>query len=286
MSVLSELQSAVRGILKSLDDKKPKADDKAQKTPVPDDPGDPDELQPDPRAKGASPTKGDLNKAKEDGSDPDGDTRPDDEGGDDGESTEGQEDGSENADDGTEPDNKGDATEPDKDPDDKDDKGRPVSKGFDEFGDRDMSPDEVRRLMKSLDYGVTPPIPEDKLLNGGEDLEATLKDILTLLTHVTQSMESNQAITSDLMSEIERMKKGMAEHDRQITKALQTLGDPLTAPAEVPRAISKAIVTPPAAPANPALPGAEVADQIFAGLKSGAMTHAQAMQKCREARGL
>ena len=266
MSVLSALHDQVRSLLKSISEEKP---EKGGKAAVPKDPGDPDELQPDYRVDGAQPSKKDMEGAKGNGDEVE---EEEEDGGAPPEDTEGEEVDEE----GEEPTDgeKAGAEE-----------GRPVATGFDEFGNADISPEETRELLKSLKYGETPPIPEEKLLDGGEDLKAMLDDILTLLAHATQKLEANSAIMSDLMSEIDRLKKGAARQERQITKALEALGNPITAPAAAPRGIAKSYANPQTPPSEaPVADKGALANDIFFAMRAGKMTHAEAISKCREAR--
>ena len=282
MSALSDLHTAVRSILKGI--KEDPAKKVGGKAPVPTNPGDPDELQPDPRVGDASPTKADATKAKADAEpETDGEADPEaDPEGEDGEvnppATTKEEEGGEG--DTTTTGEEGDDPENPQRPGAK----RPVAKGFDEFGNRDLEPGEVRSLLKALEYGVTPPMTQDKLLHEGENLKAVLDDILKFLTHAAQKMEGHDVIMGDIFAELDRLKKGSDVHDREIAKALSLYGDPTKAPAEAPRAISKSLVLPSTPPAAPALPGADVANEIYSALKAGKMTNAQAMQRCRETR--
>jgi hypothetical protein len=285
MSVLSELQTKVRSLLKAVaEDKTP---DKGRRPAVPADPGDPDELQPDYRVGDASPTKADAEKAKDEAKpEVDGEANPgEDPAGEDGtvdppKTTEEEEAGESEK---PNPGEEGTEGEDPERPSDKD-KNRPVAKGFDEFGNRDLDPGEVRSLLKALEYGVTPPMAQDKLLHEGEDLKTVLDDILKFLTHAAQKMESHDVIMSDLFAELDRLRKGADVHDREIAKALNMLGNPTTAPAEAPRALAKSFTPPTAVPAAQALPGADVANEIYSAMRAGKMTNAEAMQKCRETR--
>jgi len=269
MSLFTEIQTQVRSLLKAAVEK---ADDKDKKAAVPGDPGDPDKLQPDYRVGNASPTDKDADEAKEEtgkadeeGADPAAD-------GAEAGAADGAEEGAEAP----------EAGEGDGDEEDDDDQ-RPIAKGFDEFGNRDLDEAETRALLKALDYGVTPPIDPKKILDGGEDLKGMLDDILALLVHQQGKLEANGAVMSDLLGEIARLKKGQAENEREITKALSALGNPLTAPAEAPRGIAKSFVPPTAVPT--AINGEGLANEIFHDLKAGRIDSATAMAKCREARG-
>jgi hypothetical protein len=269
MSVLSTLQTQVRLLLKAATEEKPA---KGRKPAVPTDPGDPDELQPDYRVDGAQPSKKDL------ADDPDGDGDKD-----------GNEVEADEEDGGAPPETTGEEEEeedekPTVDEEEGADSQRPMAKSFDDFGNADLSAEETRNLLKALDYGVTPPMAEDKLLDGGDDLKGILDDILVLLTHTTQKQERQDAIMNELLTEIDRLKKGAAKQDREITKAMAALGDPTRAPAAAPRAISKSFVNPGIPPeVAPVVDGGALANEIFFALKAGKMTPAEATQKCRAA---
>lgn len=265
MSLFAELQFKVRTLLKAAEEKG--ADDKAgKKAVVPADPGDPDKLQPDYRVGDASPTDADTDEAKEatgkddEEAEKDGDTQ--------GETTDEEDEGE-----GEDP-----TVGEEEDTDDQ----RPIAKGFDEFGNRDLSEAETRSLLKALEYGVTPPMSPEKIIAGGEDIKSVLDDIMALLVHQQGKLESNAAVMSDLLSEIARLKQGHADQEREITKALGLLGNPLTAPAEAPRGISKSFVPPSAMPA--AMNGEALANEIFRDLKAGRISAETAQAKCREAR--
>ena len=269
MSLIAELHSKVRNILKAAGEKK---------AVVPSDPGDPDELQPDYRVGKASPTKADVAEAKDDQED----------------ETEGVEGEKGNDDADAAPKENKDAGLDEEDEDDEDEpegddgQGRPLEKGFDEFGNKDLSDTEVREILKGYasapNYGPeTSPLPTKDLLDGGEDLKAVLDDVLNLILHQQAKLENYSEVMDDLRAELARMKKGMGKNEREIAKAFEVLGDPKTAPGMPPRAVVKALI--PAAPAAPAAPcGADLANTLFADLKAGRISQTQAQAMCREAR--
>jgi len=269
MTLLAELHEKVRSILKASGEKK---------AAVPTDPGDPDELQPDYRVGDASPTKAD---AKEAGSE---EPAEDEEGieGKDGKDSKAAVPGEERDDEAEE-----EKPEDEDEPEGDDGVGRPLEKGFDEFGNRDMSDDEVRSILKSYatapNFGIeTNPIPQKDLLTEGVDLKGVLDDVLALILHQQEKLDNYSSVMDDLRAELARMKKGMAKNEREIAKAMDVLGDPKTAPGMAPRSVIKALI--PAAPEAPASRGADLANTIYADLKAGRMTHEQAQAKCREAR--
>ena len=158
-AILAALGERARSILKALETDK-------KETSVPVAPPDPDALPADPRIAGAdaSPKEADIKEAGE--SQP-AQAPPGTE--DEGASTEGGE------------------ASPEDDTDEDEGEGRPVKKGFDEFGDADLDPEEMRSLLKA--YGVTPPAEEDKIKAGGVDVEGILEAIL-------QGLESQGAVLS------------------------------------------------------------------------------------------
>jgi len=268
MTLLADLHEKVRNILKASGEKK---------AVVPTDPGDPDELQPDYRVGKASPTKGDLDKAE----------------------NEDEESGLPKGDGKNEPvsapkENRDpDAGDDEEDEDDEDElpgddgEGRPLEKGFDEFGNKDLTDEEVREVLKSYssapNFGIeTNPIPQNDLLTGGVDLKNVLDDVMALILHQQEKLDNYSSVMSDLKDEIARMKKGMDKHEREIAKAFDVLGDPKTALAALPRAINKALPEPPAAPLNNR--GETLANQIFSDMKAGRIDSTRAMALCREAR--
>ena len=273
MTLLADLHDKVRSILKAAGEKK---------AVVPTDPGDPDELQPDYRVGKSSPTDADVKDAKEDGEDAqdgEGDGACEKCGG------KGCDECKEEAP-APEP-NKEDSEQPEG-LEEQPEKGRPVEKGFDEFGNKDLSDEEVREVLKSYadapNFGIeTNPIPQDDLLEGGVDLKKVLDDVMALILHQQEKLDNYSSVMDDLRAELARMKKGMGKNEREIAKAMDLLGDPKTAPGMPPRAVVKALI--PAAPAAPAAPcGADLANTLFADLKAGRISQTQAQAMCREAR--
>ncbi|HWQ08264.1 MAG TPA: hypothetical protein VN436_04125, partial [Holophaga sp.] len=158
-------------------------------------------------------------------------------------------------------------------PDDgeEDEEGRPVKKGFDEFGNRDLGPDEMREMLKA--YGVTPPVLEDEAAHGGEDIEGILASILSAL-------QSQNKVVNDLKAEVARLRGENVERDRSIAKALDSIADPRMAPAAPVRAITKA--NPEAQPPAGAQTEAQFSTQLFADVRDGKLTADQARVKARE----
>lgn len=229
---LQAVTNRVRTLLKALG-----GEEKDGVAPVPNAPPDPDALPTDSRMDGASPSEGDL------------------------------------ADAGAHQAPQGEAPGPDGEGDDDGDEGgdgRPVQKGFDDFGNHDLSDDEVRELLKS--FGVTPPTDEDKIAKGGVDVESVLEAIL-------QGMERQNAVIVDLKKEVARLRSGHAENERSIAKALDALADPRTAPAAPPRAVAKAL------PAEPAPQGAvnraDLATRLFEDVRAGRLSPEAARAQAR-----
>ena len=243
-ATLAALGDRVRAVLKAL------SEDKKDEAPVPVPPPDPDALPADPRVEGAdaSPKDKDLDEAGEAQAAAPVEPPPGDEGK--GSAPGG---GAEDAEEG------------------QDDQGRPVSNSFDEFGNADLDPDEMRAIMKS--YGVTPPTDEDKLAHGGVDVESILEAIL-------QGMESQTAELSALRKEVARLRSASAENERSIAKALDSLADPRTALAAPARAITKAI-TPDLTPGPTGETEAQFSTRLFQDVKAHRLSESDARVQMR-----
>lgn len=270
--VLKALGDQARAILKAITpDKK-----KDGEAPVPVPPPDPDALPTDTRVEGAdaSPKKGDLDKAGESQA-----AAPQPPAGGEGEGEGGapapaKPEGGEPDPEGGEPKPEGGEPDPEGGEGEEDEEGgegRPVKKSFDEFGNRDLGPDEMRQMLKS--YGITPPATEDEAAHGGEDVESILASILSAL-------ESQNKVISDLKAEVARLQSGNVERDRSIAKALDSLADPRLAPAAPARAITKANAE--AQPPAEVLTEAQFATQVFSDVRAGKLTDDQARVKVRE----
>ena len=252
----AKIQEQVRSVLKSLAPLKPGG--QAAEPPV-----DPDSL--DPRLEGAAPTEEGMAAAGEEAGA--GQGAGGEEGGEGGEG--GEPDGDEAGEGG------GDANDAGAE-----DEGRPVEKSLDEgdaFGNQDFDPEEIRRLEKAYGNGTGEGEPSE-LIKGGPDLMAVLGTIL-------HAMEDQQVVLQALHDEVQTLKHGQTATNRKLSKALaemQPEGHIPIAPAPLPKAVTrvvaKALVPEPNAPI-PLTP-----DQIFAQMKSGALTQDGAIQAARQNR--
>jgi len=252
----AKIQEQVRSVLKSLDGLKPGGQ-------AAEPPADPDSL--DPRLEGAAPTEDGMAAAGEEagaGQDAGG----------------GDEAGA--AGEGGEPDGDEGSEGGDANDDGSEDEGRPVEKSMgegDAFGNLDFDPEEIRRLEKAYGNGTGEAEPNE-LLKGGPDL-------MTILGTILHAMEDQQVVLQALHDEVQTLKHGQTATNRKLSKALaemQPEGHIPSAPAPLPKAVTRVVAKALVPDSNAPIP--LTPDQIFAQMKSGALTQDGAIQAARQNR--
>lgn len=222
--MLLEVQSRARNVLKALNGAEVKDEDKKKETPaaVPDPPAADDRK--DPRVGDASPTKEDLDAAKDKGGDGAGDDP-------DGLGADGGDDAGTGAD-------AGDGAGADA--------GR--DEGFNEFGHRDMDPREVKKAFPKIGH-----LFPDEALVEIEDNETPNGADPKVLDELVAAFKGMSDVLGGIKAELERLQKGSEAQGRELKKALDAnqdlaaqvaaLKDPRTAPAAAdgPRAVEKAL---------------------------------------------